>query len=103
MLLRKAKPVANGSNIDQVESTANDLAPANVRMPRRGARVLGAVAVAAMATGALAIGAIAIGRLLITRARIRRLEIDDLVVGRLHVTDTLKTPSTDNRAQFSSK
>lgn len=42
----------------------------------------------------LAIGAVTIGRLVIGRSRIRRLEIDELVVARLHVTDSLIAPST---------
>ena len=43
----------------------------------------------ALAIGALSIGALAVGRLVIRRSRIRRLEIDELVVARLHVTDSV--------------
>jgi hypothetical protein len=57
-----------------------------------GPRVPGALALAAIAVGALAIGALAIGRLAIGRARIRRVEIDELVVGKLRVTEELQLP-----------
>ena len=57
-----------------------------------GSPVVGALAVGAVAIGALAIGALAIGRLTIGRSRIR-LEIDELVVGKLRVTDVLQTPT----------
>ncbi len=60
---------------------------------RGGAQALGALALGALAVGALAVGALAIGRLAIGRARIRRVEIDELVVGKLRVTDELQVPS----------
>ena len=94
MLLHRTRPVEHKSNVSQIESMSNDLAPSNVHIPKVGARAVGALAVGTLAIGALAIGAVAIGRLVIGRARIRRLEIDELVVGRLHVTDTLEMPST---------
>ena len=94
MLLHRTKPVGHKSNFGPIKSTSNDLAPTNVQMSKVGALTVGVLAVGALSIGALAIGALAIGRLVISRARIRRLEIDDLVVGRLHVTDTLETPST---------
>jgi len=62
-----------------------------------GAQSVGALAVGAMALGALAFGVIAIGRLAIGRARIRRLEIDELIVGRLRVTDALDLPAEQPR------
>ena len=57
-----------------------------------GATALGALALGAIAIGALVIGAVAIGRLAIGRARIRRVEIDELVVGKLRVTEELQVP-----------
>ena len=71
---------------------ANDRRPAHLRALKIGAQATGALAVGALAIGALGIGALAIGRLVINRSRIRRLEIDELVVARLHVTDSV--PST---------
>ena len=59
---------------------------------KRGAQAAGALAVGALALGAMAIGALAIGRLVIGRSRIRRLEIDELVVRRLHIMDSLTAP-----------
>jgi hypothetical protein len=47
--------------------------------------------VGALAVGALAIGAVAIGRLAIVRSRSKHFEIDELVVGNLRVTHSLKT------------
>jgi deazaflavin-dependent oxidoreductase (nitroreductase family) len=72
----------------------NDNVPAQIRGLKIGAQAAGALAVGALAIGALAIGAVTIGRLVIGRSRIRRLEIDELVVARLHVTDSLIAPST---------
>ena len=94
MLLHKKRPAKHKPNIGQLESVSNDLTPTRVRAPTAGGRTVGAVAVGALAIGALTIGALAIGRLVIGRTRIRRLEIDELVVGRLHVTDSIETPST---------
>ena len=94
MLLHKTRPVEHKPSIGQRESISNDLMPAHVRAPTTNARAVGALAVGALAIGALAIGALAIGRLVIGRARIRRLEIDELVVGRLRVTNPVETPST---------
>src|SRR5499426_514916 len=68
---------------------ANDRLPAHLRALKIGAQATGALAVGALAIGALSIGALAIGRLVIGRSRIRRLEIDELVVARLHVTDSV--------------
>jgi deazaflavin-dependent oxidoreductase (nitroreductase family) len=66
----------------------------NNRVPTRkiGAQAVGALAVGALAMGVLAIGALAIGRLVVGRSRVQRLETDELVVGSLHVTDSLTTP-----------
>ena len=91
MVLHKTRPVEHKPSIGQLEPISNDLMPTHVRASTTGARAVGALA---LAIGALAIGVLAIGRLVIGRARVRRLEIDELVVGRLHVTDTLETPST---------
>jgi len=44
-----------------------------------------------VAVGAMAIGAVAIGRLAIVRSRSKHFEIDELVVGNLRVTHSLKT------------
>jgi len=88
---RSADPKAS---IGHIDSSSNDLVPAHARAPRTGAGKLGALAVGALAIGAVAFGVIAIGRLVIGHARIRRLDIDELVVGRLHVSDTLETPNT---------
>ena len=71
---------------------ANDTVPPHIQTLKRGAQVVGALAVGALALGALAIGALAIGRLVIGRSRIRRLEIDELVVRRLHIMDSLTAP-----------
>ena len=94
MLLHKTRPVEHKPRNGQLESISNELMPTHVRAPTTGARAVGALAVGALAIGALAIGALAIGRLVVGRARIRRLEIDELVVGRLRVTDQVETPST---------
>ena len=58
-----------------------------------GAQAIGALAVGGLAVGALAIGALVIGRLAISHSRIRRLEIDELVVSRLHVMQSLTAPT----------
>ena len=71
----------------------NEKAPVHIRAMKVGAQSVGALAVAALAMGTLAIGALAIGRLVIGRSRIRRLEIDELVVGSVHVTDSLTAPN----------
>jgi len=57
------------------------------------AQAIGALALGALAVGALAVGAVAIGRLMIGRAQIRRVEIDELVVGKLRVTEEWQIPS----------
>jgi hypothetical protein len=57
----------------------------------------GASAVGAVAIGAIAIGAVAVGRLAIGRARVRKLEIDELVVGRLRVTEKFQAPPAPDR------
>lgn len=71
----------------------------NKRVPTRGtvesgAHAIGVLALGALAIGAVAIGALAIGRVVIGRSRIRRLEIDEPVVARLHITESLNAPST---------
>jgi len=73
---------------------SNDEVPTHIHGLKIGAQAAGALALGALAIGALAIGALAIGRLVIGRSRIRRLEIDELVVARLHVTESLTVPST---------
>ena len=60
-------------------------------------QAIGALAVGAIALGAIAIGAVAVGRLAIGRARVRKLEIDELVVGRLRVTEKFQAPPTPGR------
>src|SRR5215470_12041124 len=70
----------------------NDLGPLRIRALAIGAQSVGALALGALAVGALALGVVAVGRLVIGRAKIKHLEIDDLVVNRLRVTDSLKTP-----------
>jgi deazaflavin-dependent oxidoreductase (nitroreductase family) len=82
-------PVAN-----EIERMANDKAPTHIDALKIGAQAVGALALGVLAVGALAIGALAIGRLVIGRSRIRRLEIDELVVARLHITESLTAPST---------
>ena len=94
MFRYRKRPTHHKASIGQLESISNDLTPIHARGTTSGARAVGAVAVGALAMGALALGALAIGRLVIGRARIRRLEIDELVVGRLHVTDSVETPNT---------
>ena len=51
------------------------------------ALALGTAAVGALAIGALAIGRLAIGGLVVRKARFGSVDIDDLTVGRLHVTE----------------
>ena len=80
--------------IAAVKSMSHEGVPVHIRTRKIGAQAVGALAVGALAIGALAIGALTIGRLVIGRSRIRRLEIDELVVARLHVTDSLIAPST---------
>jgi len=78
---------------------SNENVPAHIRALKIGAQAVGALAVGPLVITALAIGTLSIGRLVIGRSRIRRLEIDDLVVARLHVTDSLaapRTPTIDN-------
>ena len=72
---------------------SNGGAPPHIRALKAGAQAVGALALGALAIGALAIGALAIGRIVIGRSRIRRLEIDELVVARLHITESLTAPS----------
>ena len=79
---------------ERIEPNSNHSIPVRIRALKIGAESVGAVAAGALAVGALAIGALAIGQLVIGRSRIRKLEIDDLVVGRLHVMETLTTPVT---------
>ena len=62
-----------------------------------GAQAAGAFAIGALAVGAVAVGAVVIGKLVIGSARIKRLEIDELVVGDLRVTGSLKTPGDEGR------
>jgi len=71
---------------------SNDRVPPHIQTLKLGAQAVGALAVGALALGALAIGALAIGRLVIGRTRIRRREIDELVVRRLQITDSLSAP-----------
>ena len=77
-----------------MEPVSNNNVRAPIRAVKIGAQAVGALAVGALAMGALAVGAVTIGRLVIGRSRIRRLEIDELVVGRLHVIDSLTAPGT---------
>src|ERR687892_700180 len=81
------RPVAN-----EIERMASDKAPTRIYALRIGAQAVGALALGALAVGALAIGVLAIGRLVIGRSRIRRVEIDELVVTRLHVRESVTTP-----------
>ena len=85
----RRRPIA-----DELESISNDRVPTRIQALKIGAQAVGALALGALALGALAIGTLAIGRVVIGRSRIRRLEIDDLVVARLHVTESFATPST---------
>ena len=77
-----------------IADDANDEGPTRIHALKIGAQAVGALALGALAVGAVAIGALAIGRLVIGRSRIRRLEIDELVVARLHITESLTAPST---------
>ena len=72
---------------------SNDKISAQMRGLKIGAQAVGALCVGALAMGALAIGTLALGRLVIGRSRIRRLEIDEIVVARLRVTESLTVPS----------
>jgi hypothetical protein len=82
---------------DDLTEMIKDLAPMRIRALAIGAQSVGAVALGAMAIGTLAIGVVAIGRLVVGRAKIRCLEIDELVVRRLRITDSLDTPDTPTR------
>jgi hypothetical protein len=62
------------------EAEPNDLESMRIR----------ALAIGAQSIGAFALGALAI--VVIGRAKIKQLEIDDLVVNRLRVTDSLEIP-----------
>src|SRR5207237_9597956 len=75
--------------------TKSDLSAMRPGALAMGAQAIGAFAVGALALGALALGAVAIGRLAIGRARIKRMEIDELVVKKIRITDSLKTPGND--------
>src|SRR6266536_558681 len=74
------------------EAEPNDLESMRIRALAIGAQSVGALALGALAIGALALGVVAVGRLVIGRAKIRHLEIDDLVVNRLRVMDSLEIP-----------
>jgi hypothetical protein len=78
----------------EIERMVNDKAPTYIDALKIGAQAVGALALGVLAVGTLAIGALAIGRLVIGRSRIRRLEIDELVVARLHVTESVTAPGT---------
>jgi len=87
------------SILDERQSMSNDDVSTRMRALKIGTQAAGALALGAFALGALAIGALAIGRLVIGRSRIRRLEIDELVVARVDVRESLAAPSaptTDN-------
>jgi len=87
------------SIVEERQSMSNDDVPTRMHALKIGAQAPGALALGAFALGALAIGALAIGRLVIGRSRIRRLEIDELVVARVDVRESLAAPSaptTDN-------
>jgi deazaflavin-dependent oxidoreductase (nitroreductase family) len=73
---------------------SNDKAATHIHALKIGAQAVGALALGALAVGALAVGVLAIGRLVIGHSRIRRLEIDELVVARLHVRESLTAPNT---------
>jgi deazaflavin-dependent oxidoreductase (nitroreductase family) len=73
---------------------ANDKLPTRIHALKIGAEAVGALAIGALAVGAFAIGALAIGRLVVGHSRIRRLEIDELVVARLQVMESITAPST---------
>src|SRR5919198_403970 len=72
------------------EEEPNELARMRIRALTIGAQSVGALALGALAIGSLALGVVAIGRLVIGRAKIRHLEIDDLVVNRLRVVDSVE-------------
>jgi hypothetical protein len=74
------------------EGESNEIARMRIRALAIGAQSVGAVALGALAIGALALGVVVVGRLVIGRAKIRHLQIDDLVVKRLQVTDSLEIP-----------
>jgi len=74
------------------EAEPNDLELMRVRALAIGAKSVGGLALGALAIGALALGVVAVGRLVIGRAKIKHLEIDELVVIRLRVKDSLEIP-----------
>lgn len=74
---------------DAIESISNN----RMRALKIEAQAVGTLALGALAVGALAIGTLAIGRLVIGRSRIRRLQVDELIVGKLHIIETLTAPS----------
>ena len=74
------------------EAELSDLESMRIRALAIGAQSIGAFALGALAIGALALGVVAVGRLVVGRAKIKRVEIDDLVVNRLRVKDSLEIP-----------
>jgi len=81
------------SIVDERQSMSNDDVSTRMHALKIGTQAAGALALGAFALGVLAIGALAIGRLVIGRSRIRRLEIDELVVARVDVRESLAAPS----------
>jgi hypothetical protein len=77
----------------KIDRRASDLVPLSARAFAIGAQAIGALAAGALAIGAVALGAVAIGRLAIGHSKIKRIEIDELVVKRLRITDSLETPA----------
>ena len=75
------------------EPELSDLQSMRIRALAIGAQSIGAFALGALAIGTLALGVVAVGRLVVGRAKIKHLEIDDLVVNRLRVKDSLEIPS----------
>jgi hypothetical protein len=74
-----------------LETIMSDLPAAISRLPKTKAAAAGSLAVGALAVGAVALGALAIGRLMIGHARIRRLEIDELLVRKLRISESVES------------
>ena len=94
-LEERAQEIKEGDLImtRKIERTASDLVPLSARAFAIGAQVIGALAAGALAIGAVALSAVAIGRLAIGRSKIKRIEIDEPVVKKLRITDSLETPA----------
>jgi hypothetical protein len=83
---------------NELSETPRELAAMRVRALAMGTQAVGALAIGAVAIGVLEGGVFVFGLLLFGGDKNTRLEIDDLVVGRLRVTDSIEVPDSRRRA-----